>query len=280
MSSPISITRNGHQTWFKWHRGRRRLSDPVFTGKRILEAMALGASIEVDLVVTGDKGFAVLHDKTLDRETTGQGPVAHTSDDLIRQLRLRDNAGAPITEPVMLLDDLCMLMASAKVHPDALLQLDYKEDETVLDGRAIANFRRATMAVARNIIVSSGSAAAVKILTDAVPGMQIGFDPSDEHIFKSHRAAGTIQAFVDDALTASPDAHMIYLNWQIVTLSSEAGFDIVDAFHQHGKRIDAWTIQASDPASVATVEKLLSLKVDQITTDDPEGLCAALGVPA
>ncbi len=280
MTSPISITRNGHQTWFKWHRGRRRLSDPVFTGKRILEAMALGASIEVDLVVTGDKGFAVLHDKTLDRETTGQGPVAHTSDDVIRLLRLRGNDGAPINEPVMLLDDLCTLMASGKVHPDALLQLDYKEDEKVLDGRAIANFRRATLPVAKNIIVSSGSAAAVKLLTDAVPGMQIGFDPSDEHIFKSHLAAGTLQTFVDDALAASPGAHMVYLNWQIVTMSSDAGFDIVDAFHQHGKRIDAWTIQASDPASVATVEKLLALKVDQITTDDPEGLCAALGVPA
>src|SRR6218665_1263177 len=136
MTSPISITRNGHVTWFKWHRGRRRLSDPVFTGKRILEAMALGASIEVDLVVTGDKGFAVLHDKTLDRETTGQGPVAHTSDALIRLLRLRDNAGAPIAEPVMLLDDLCTLMASRKVHPDALLQLDYNKNNTVLHGPA------------------------------------------------------------------------------------------------------------------------------------------------
>lgn len=280
MSSPISITRNDHVTWLKWHRGRRRLSDPVFTGRRILEAMALGASIEVDLVVTGDKGFAVLHDATLDRETTGQGPVAHASDDVIRQLRLRDNDGNPITEPVMLLDDLCTLMASGTVHPDALLQLDYKLDEKPLDGRAIANFRRATLPVANNIIVSSGSAAAVKLLTHAVPGMQIGFDPSDEHIFRSNLAAGTLQTFVDDALAASPDAHMVYLHWQIVTLSADAGFDIVDAFHQHGKRIDAWTIQASDPASVATVEKLLALKVDQITTDDPEGLCAALGVPA
>jgi glycerophosphoryl diester phosphodiesterase len=280
MNSPISITRDGHQTWFKWHRGRRRLSDPVFTGKRILEAMALGASTEVDLVVTGDKGFAVLHDMTLERETTGQGPVAHTSDAVVRQLRLRDNAGNPTTEPVMLLDDLCTLMASGKVHPDALLQLDYKEDDKVLDGRAIANFRRATMPVARNIIVSSGSAAAVRLLTDAVPGMRSGYDPSDNLSEAGPHTPELLRQFVDDAVAASPAADLVYLYWGIVTLSDDIGFDIVDAFHQHGKRIDAWTIQASDPASVAVVERLLSLKVDQVTTDDPEGLCAALGVPA
>ena len=280
MSSPISITRNGHKTWFKWHRGRRRLSDPVFTGKRILEAMALGASIEVDLVVTADKGFAVLHDMTLDRETTGQGPVASTSDALIRQLRLRDNGGNPITEPVMLLDDLCTLMASGKVHPDALLQLDYKEDDKVLDGRAIANFRRATLPVARNIIVSSGSAAAVKLLTDAVPGMRSGYDPSENLSETGPHTPELLRQFVDDAVAASPGADLVYLYWGIVTLSADAGFDIVNAFHQHGKRIDAWTINTVDATNIKVVERLLALRVDQITTDDPEGLAAALGVPA
>ena len=277
MTSPISITRNGHQTWFKWHRGRRRLSDPVFTGKRILEAMALGASTEVDLVVTGDKGFAVLHDMTLDRETTGQGPVAHTSDAVIRQLRLRDNTGNPITEPVMLLDDLCTLMASGKVHPDALLQLDYKEDETVLDARAIDKFAAATGPVAGNIIISSGSVAALKLLTAAVPGMRSGYDPSDEERFKVAPASGTLQAFVDDAVAALDGTDLIYLYWEIVTRSADAGFDIVEAFHRHGKRIDAWTIREASAAMKPHVERLLALKVDQITTDDPEGLVALMG---
>ena len=277
MPDPIVITRNGHRTWLKWHRGRRTLSDPVFTGQRIVEGMRLGASVEVDLVVTGDKGFAVLHDMTLDRETTGSGAVAATRDAQIRTLKLRDNDGAPIDEPVMLLDDLCALIAKAGAHPDALLQLDYKEDELVLDAQALANFARATGPVARNMIVSSGSAKAVSMLTGAVPGMRAGFDPSDEVVFKTALTEGKLQGFVDNALAASPGADMIYLAWQIVTLSAEAGFDIVDAFHKAGKRVDAWTIQASDTAAVAVVEKLLACKVDQITTDDPEGLVAAVG---
>jgi glycerophosphoryl diester phosphodiesterase len=277
MSDPIFITRNGHRTWLKWHRGRRKASDPVFTGARILEAMRLGASVEVDLVVTGDKGMAVLHDITLDRETTGSGPVAATSDATIRQLHLRGNDGAPIADKVMLLDDLCGLMAEGKVHPDALLQLDYKEDETVLDARAIDKFARATRPLAGNIIISSGSAAALKLLTAAVPGMRSGYDASDGDRFKDALANGTLQAFVDDAVAALDGTDLIYLYWEIVTRSVDAGFDIVEAFHRHGKRIDAWTIREASAAMKPHVEQLLALKVDQITTDDPEGLVALMG---
>lgn len=277
MTDPIFIERNGHRTWLKWHRGRRRASDPVFTGQRIVEGMRLGASIEVDLVVTGDKGFAVLHDKTLDRETTGMGPVAQTPDAHIRTLKLRDNDGAPIDEPVMLLDDLCALMASMGVHPEALLQLDYKEDEHVLDARALENFARATAPIAGNCIVSSGSARAVDMLTGVVPGMRAGFDPSDEAVFKAALAAGKLQGFVDDAVAASPKSDLIYLDWRIVTTSDDAGFDIVGAFHDKGKRIDAWTINKADAAGLANVERLLGLRVDQITTDDPEGIVGMAG---
>ena len=61
MADAISVTRDGHRTFLKWHRARRRAADPVFTGRRILEGMALGASVEVDLVLHADDGFAVLH---------------------------------------------------------------------------------------------------------------------------------------------------------------------------------------------------------------------------
>src|SRR4051812_36738193 len=79
MSNPVSLTRGGHVTFLKWHRARRRASDPVFTGRRILEGMALGASVEVDLVIHKDRGFAVLHEMMLGTETTGSGAVAQTS---------------------------------------------------------------------------------------------------------------------------------------------------------------------------------------------------------
>ena len=75
MTDAISVTRAGRRTFLKWHRARRRGGDPAFTGRRILEGMAAGASVEVDLVLHADDGFAVLHDLSLERETTGSGPV-------------------------------------------------------------------------------------------------------------------------------------------------------------------------------------------------------------
>ena len=176
----------------------------------------------------------------------------------------------------MLLEDLCALMATAGVHPDALLQLDFKEDETVLTPGTLENFVRATSPFAANFVVSSGNARAVEMLTQAVPGMLAGFDPSDEDVFKAALGAGTLDSFVADAIAASPSSNMIYLNWQIVTLAADAGFDIVAAFHKRGRRIDAWTIKAADAEMLPVIERLLALKVDQITTDDPEGMAAAL----
>lgn len=278
MIDPVSVTRNGHRTFVKWHRARRRVSDPVFTGRRILEGMALGASVEVDLVVHKDHGFAVLHDhKSIERETTGRGSAISTSAAELRALNLRGNDGAPISDKVMLLEDLCALLVKTPPHPDALLQLDYKEDLAALDAETIANFARSTGPVARNMIVSGGDAEAIRALTKSAPGMLAGYDPSDE--LKSERTLtpARLQRFVDDALATAPDADMIYLYWQIVTLADDVGFDVVGAFHAAGKRIDTWTLQVADAETKAVAERLLARKVDQITTDDPEGLVTLLG---
>lgn len=276
MPDPISVTRNGHKTWFKWHRGRRRSSDPVFTGARILEGMRLGASVEVDLVVTGERGFAVLHDLELGRESEGQGAVVDTPAATLRNLHLRGNHGRPIADKVMLLEDLCDLLAGQQVHPDALLQLDYKEDTKALDAAAIENFARSTGPVARNMILSAGDAEAVRLLTDATPSIRIGYDPCHDGAIEALWVSRDFAGFVHDALAASPKAEMIYLAWQLPIYAQDHGFDIIGAFHAGGRRVDTWTIQKVDAESLKMVERLLALKVDQITTDDPEGLAAAL----
>ena len=278
MISPISVTRNGHRTFFKWHRGRRTLSDPVFTGRRILEGMALGASVEVDLVVHKDHGFAVLHDhESIARETTGHGAAVENSAADLRSLYLRGNDGTPIADHVMLLEDLCALLQQTPAHPDALLQLDYKEDETVLDAATLASFSHSVGPVARNMILSSGSATAVRILTNATPGLHIGYDPCSDENLAALRRTRDFSGFVADTLAASPDAEMIYLAWELVIELDRAGFDIIGAFHAAGKRVDTWTIKAADDTTLPVVQRLLALHVDQITTDDPEGLAALIG---
>jgi len=275
VDAPISVTRNGHRTFFKWHRGRRRLDDPVFTGRRIIEGMRAGASVEVDLVVHADGGMAVLHNLSLERETTGSGLVAETPAAVLRELNLRDNDGRPIADRVMLLNDLAALIARDGAHPDALLQLDYKQDATVLTPDVVRNFAEALGPVAGHFIVSSGDAESVRLLTGAVPGIHVGYDPCHDGAIERLMETRDYAEFVAGAVAASPHSELDYLAWELVLEADKDGFDIIGAFHAHGRRIDAYTIRRIDAQTLPVIERLLALRVDQITTDHPEGMAAA-----
>lgn len=276
MGDAIAVTRDGRRTFLKWHRARRRAGDPPFTGRRIVEGLREGASVEVDLVAHGEGGFAVLHDLTLDRETTGTGPVRAADAATLRELRLRGSDGAPLAEPVMLLEDLALLIAREGAHPGALLQLDLKEGQE-LDAAVAAAFRRIVAPVAPHLILSSGDAAAVRLLSEGVEGLGIGHDPCHFGAVERLRESRHFRGFVAGALAEAPRAEMIYLDIRLLLGAQEAGADLVAAFHAEGRRVDAYTIRAADTGGVALAEWLLALGVDQITTDDPEGLGVALG---
>jgi len=276
MVDPLYIDRDGHRTWLKWHRARRKATDPVFTTTRILEGMRLGASVEVDLVIHADHGCAVLHNFELEKETTGRGLVRGTSAEVLRGLYLRDNGGAVLPDKVLLLEDLCALLVEQPAQQGALLQLDFKEDLAALDDRTIANFANSVGPVADAFILSGGDIGAIRTLSSAVPALKTGYDPCYGDSLARLQASGDFASFIGEALTAAPQADMIYLAYEIVLSAQDAGFDIVGPIHAVGKRVDAWTIRQVTPASLEQVERLLALKVDQITTDDPEGLHAAL----
>ncbi|HVW92580.1 MAG TPA: glycerophosphodiester phosphodiesterase family protein [Devosia sp.] len=273
----IAIVREGHRTLFKWHRARKQAGDLPFTGERIVEGLRLGASVEVDLVRHADDGFAVLHDFALDRDTTGTGRVRDTPAPAIRELFLRDDAGAPTHHRPMLLEDLCALIAAdPDISPDSVLQLDLKETEAGLDAAVAAGFAAAVAPVARHFILSGGSPGAIRLLSEAVPALPLGFDPCHEGSIDRLAAHKDFQGFVAEAVAPFPRARMIYLDYRVVLFSSEHGFDLVGAFHAAGKTVDAYTLKLADKATTAIAERLLELQVDQITTDDPVGLERAL----
>ncbi|KKC39651.1 glycerophosphodiester phosphodiesterase [Devosia epidermidihirudinis] len=274
MTDPIFLERQGHRTWLKWHRAKRRISDPVFTGRRILEGMKLGASIEVDLVIHADRGYAVLHDLSVERETNGTGKVADLSAETLRSLHLRGEDGTVLDDKVMLLEDLTALLAEGGLHPDSILQLDYKEDWRVLDPQAIARFKAAVSPVAPHMILSSGDAEAVRLLTDDVPGIKIGYDPCHGGALDRLRESRDYAGFVRSAVAASPKAKTIYLHFPMILDADQYGFDIIAAFQAANRTIDAYTIRVADAETRPQVHRLLELRVDQITTDDPEGLMA------
>lgn len=276
MREPLYLQADGHRTWLKWHRARRKASDPEFTATRILEAMRLGASVEVDLVVHADRGCAILHDLHLDRSTTGSGLVGETAADDLRRLHLRGNDGTPIGDRVMLLEDLCRLLEENPAHPEALLQLDFKEDLSRLDKLTIVNFAAAVGPVADRMILSGGDAGAIAALAAAVPSLGTGYDPTYPGVLDALKTPDDFTAFVASALRTAPTAKIIYLDYELVLAADSKGVDIVGTIHADGRRVDAWTIRNVCDDTVAATRRLLALRVDQITTDDPEGLAGAM----
>ena len=82
---------------------------------------------------------------------------------------------------------------------------------------------------------------------------------------------------------------LIFGNWGAPTLGLEGagwatliarmladGFDPIAWLHLHGIQVAAWTLNPDQPHHVALARRLVALGVDRITTDDPEGLAAAL----
>jgi glycerophosphoryl diester phosphodiesterase len=270
--SGIAIDEAGHRTWLKWHRGHRFAGDISFTGQRISEAMALGASVEIDLVRFNGAGFAVLHDEMLNSATTGEGRVLDATESELRGLHLRDPFGAPTEHAVLLIDDLGRLLSSVSCDGGAVLQLDLKENSCAIRDQDIAAFAAAIAPVAGSVILSAGDPEAVERMSQAIPDMPIGYDPCHNGAIERLRDSRNFEGFVAEAVAASPRAQMIYLHHQLVLFADEAGYDLVAAFHRSSRRIDAYTINSAVPAALPVTRHLLALKVDQITTDDPVGL--------
>lgn len=281
MPDGIAIVRGGHTTWLKWHRARKTAGDLPFTTARILEGLRLGASVEVDLVRHGGGGFAVLHDFVLDRDTTGTGRVADAPPTALRTLFQRDGNGRPTTHRPMLFEDLCALLAAGEgISPQAVLQLDLKEDAAVLTADVVESFAASATPVARHFILSGGHPDAIRRLADAVPNLPLGFDPCHEGAIDRLVQTRDFAGFVAGAVAEFPRAEMIYLEYRLVLFAADHGVDLIDAFHVAGKRVDAYTLTTTDAAAVAIARRLLDLRADQITTDDSVGLEQALaGVP-
>jgi glycerophosphoryl diester phosphodiesterase len=89
-------------------------------------ALALGVDyLELDVHLSRDGEVMVIHDATLERTTTGSGPVRERPAAELRALRLKDRGGAVTAEPVPTLDQVVALAAAGKRQ----MLLEIKTDE-------------------------------------------------------------------------------------------------------------------------------------------------------
>ena len=268
MADGLALYLRGHTVRLKWHRLRRKLGDPVFSFPRLEQGLALGASLEIDLRLHAGGGFVVLHDDTLERETTGSGAVAGATPAELRSLSIRGGDGRPTGSPVLLLDDIAALLGR-RGPTQALLQLDLKEEISQLSDPVVEGFADTLAGRGANLTLSGGDWAAVKRLATRVPGTGTGYDPCDLPEARRLESRTDVARLIDATGRIAPDAGTIYLDYRLILAAERLGYDVVDAFHRHGQKVDAWTLNTDQPDAVRSLRKLVDLRVDQITTDEP-----------
>jgi glycerophosphoryl diester phosphodiesterase len=89
-------------------------------------ALALGADfLELDVHLTRDGEVVVIHDATLERTTTGTGPVRERTLAELGAVRLKDRGGAVLEEGIPTLDQVVALAVAGKRQ----MLLEIKTDE-------------------------------------------------------------------------------------------------------------------------------------------------------
>ena len=102
--------------------------------------------MELDLQVRTDGGFVVLHDDTVERETTGTGLVAGCTGAGIAALGYRMQDCAPL-----LSKDMVTLLTTA--HPHAVVQFNMKNTLGAVGPRGLDHFADHFAGAAAPIIV-------------------------------------------------------------------------------------------------------------------------------
>jgi glycerophosphoryl diester phosphodiesterase len=216
-------------------------------------AAALGvAYLELDVHLTKDGETVVIHDPTLDRTTTGTGPVKDRTLAELKGLRLKDAAGAVTGEPVPTLDEVAAIAAASgrqllveiKVGPNRIRYPEIEErviavlDRHGMTGKAVVMaFEPETWRRVRQLRPSlrAGALYSARTLGPSTPVAQALDDA---------RAAGVWHVGLHHALVTP----------EVVRQAREAGIVL-----------GAWTANEPD-----VMRRLIDQQVPIVTTDRPD----------
>lgn len=91
------------------HRGDWR-NFPENSAQAVESAIEMGVDIiEIDLAMTSDSILVLMHDRTVDRTTDGNGPVVSYTLDSLRKLRLKDHSGKPTQYAIPTFEEIMLL---------------------------------------------------------------------------------------------------------------------------------------------------------------------------
>jgi len=276
-AAPVAVDGPRGPVRLKWHMARMRQAEAPFRPGNVALGWRLGASVEIDMLVTADQRFVVAHDATLGPATTGRGRVADLPLAAMAGLLHRDRAGlADPDAPVLSLADLVAPLRSLPGAPGASLQLDFKVPEGgALSDAAMADAASAVAGLEPAIVVGSQHLDAARRLVAALPGARLGYDPM--------RAASRHPGLARDPerllrhVERRKDGIVLaYLRHDVVVAAEARGFPLVGRLLDLGIETDAWTVNPGPGLHDAGLRRLLEAGVRQITTDAPAEIAARI----
>lgn len=213
-------------------------------------------AIEFDVRLTRDDVFVLVHDPTLERETTGSGPVRQILSGDFTALRLRDSVEPPAT-----LAGVVNVLRDH--HHPVKVQVDLVEEAPLSGGVAKALVDQlAPLRANPHVRVVVGCEAAEKLLAlrSFDPALRVGLDVE--------APVNAPAAEVSRRLRLVEDVSEYYMLKAFVLQAVARGFNPIEYVHEQkpGALVDVWTLYADEPDIARTLSAVLAAGADQITT--------------
>ena len=229
-------------------------------------AVALGAQVlELDVHQTADGAIAVIHDPTLDRTTSGHGPVGRATAADLRIARLRGRDGVLTDDHVPTLDEVLALAAPAGVSllveiktPGQDVRYERRGEQAVavpgpryegLERKVLDALRGAGVAD-RSFIMAFNPAVLAEVRALA-PAQPTTFLVDRQHVESSGARA-------IDTVTWATAAHASFLGMHY----SLCDASVVEAAHRARIAVGVFTVNDE-----ATMRRLAGFGVDVIISD-------------
>lgn len=292
MSLPGYLDYRGRQVALKYHKlhtGRKQHPPNSLAAlQEVLEGRA--AVIEFDISLTRDGEFVLLHDATLERETTGVGSLRSVSQAEFKSLHLRGSE-----EPTAALSEVVGMLRGVGYSPK--VQVDLKE-KLPLSSIAAQRLLKALWPLREKeglrVVVGCLGDWNLRALRRLDSGLEVGLDfayhldsPVDSWVrLPLHTNA---YGYLDDhplgyRLLLSPAEYLLdrvetllqlvprvsefYLRREFVLQTLGDGFNPIAFIHdQLGAWVDVWTLDQEDPGALQALEQVLEAGADQITTN-------------
>ncbi|MBI2206736.1 MAG: hypothetical protein HYU41_23110 [Candidatus Rokubacteria bacterium] len=235
------------------HRGGALLwAENSMTAHR--SALALGVDfLETDIHLTADDEAVVLHDATLDRTTTGRGPVSALKLADLRDLRLKAADGTVTADGIPTLGALLDLLVGQRA--ELLLEIKVGADRQRYPGieeKALEAVKRRQLF--DRTLVMGFQADTIRRVRELEPRMRTVWLVSRTQLERQGMSA-------TDAVRRAADAGAVVLGIQHTALDA-AG---LDAARKANVRVAAWTVNEE-----AHVRRVIDLGVDVVISDRPD----------